>query len=216
MGCVLVNFGVHQGGWNWAFAWLGIDLVALAVAHICGFHRLFGKRNDGTLTWWSWIAFLPLHLCTLTIWKLAVLLDPEPAAAVVSDSMVIGRRASEVFGDIQCENYVDLVAEMPETSKFRHRPGYRSFPILDASAPSPAELHSVISQLVPGRTFVHCAQGRGRTALFAVALLHYRGEISNVDEGLRILRTVRPGVRLNKVQRMCLEKYIETVQPNPG
>jgi hypothetical protein len=40
-------------------AWLGFDFVVLGAAHAFGWHRVFGKRNNGTLTFWKQALFLP-------------------------------------------------------------------------------------------------------------------------------------------------------------
>jgi protein-tyrosine phosphatase len=120
---------------------------------------------------------------------------------------VVGRRllAHEVVGEFA--NYVDLTAEFSEPSAIRRNPGYMSVPILDGSAPDPAALDQAVSRLRPGRTFIHCAQGHGRTGLFALAMLLRSGRAGSADEGLRKLQAARPGVRLSKVQLRCIERF---------
>jgi protein-tyrosine phosphatase len=107
------------------------------------------------------------------------------------------------------ENYVDLTSEFIEPLPIRCGASYCSFPILDGMAPSPKSLHDVILDLRPGRTFVHCAQGHGRTGLFAAALLISRGQASSVEEGLMLLTEARPSLRLNQTQLACLQKYVD-------
>src|SRR4030095_7030576 len=111
------------------------------------------------------------------------LFSREPAHTEVNEQLVIGRRllSSEMKGDF--ENYIDLTAEFVEPAAIRRRDGYRSFPILDGSAPSPEALEAALSGLRSGRTFVHCAQGHGRTGLFAVALLLRSGAVRTIEEG---------------------------------
>ena len=108
------------------------------------------------------------------------------------------------------DNYVDLTAEFAEPAAIRKSPAYRSFPILDGAAPSPEALRAAVAGLRPGRTFVHCAQGHGRTGLFALAVLLSSGVARSVEDGLRLLRTARPGIRLSRDQRRCIEVYAET------
>lgn len=205
LGIALVACAAFKGGWMWLIAWLGVDFFALGVAHIRGANSLFGKRRDGGLPLWSWIVFLPLHLFTLAIWHTIRLISREPACNVVDESLVIGRRLlpSELPGEF--ENYVDLAAEFAEPGKIRQSPGYVSFPMLDGSAATPDALQADVGRLRPGRTYIHCAQGHGRTATFAMTLLVATGKAANAAEALERLRAVRPGLRVNWHQRAIVE-----------
>jgi hypothetical protein len=181
----------------------------LAVAHGKGAHRLFGKRPDGTLPLWSWLAFLPLLVYMSAIWHLIRILEREPARSVVTGQLVIGRRLLGSELDEQFDNYVDLTAEFAEPSTIRRSPAYRSFPILNDAAPSPEALRAAIHSLRPGRTFVHCGRGYGRAGLFALAALLNSGEAASVEDGLRLLKAARPGVRLNQEQFRCIQRFAD-------
>jgi protein-tyrosine phosphatase len=209
LGCALIGLGVINGGWFIIAIWLGLDFLILGFAHSRGAHGVFGKRFDGSLPLWSWLLFLPLHAYTEALWRVARWFSREPACNAVSETLVVGRRllASEREGDF--ENYIDLTAEFAEPLAVRRSPSYRSFPILDGSAPSPESLRAVVAGLKDGRTFIHCAQGHGRTGLFALAVLLKQGVVQNVDEGLGKLQTVRPGIRLNEEQHACIQKYAD-------
>lgn len=213
LGAVLVGLGLAERGWFLVAVWLGADFLVLGVAHGRGAHRLFGKSANGTLPWWSWALFFPLLLYTTLVWQFLRLASREPAHNAVTDQLVIGRRllAFELEGEF--DNYVDLTAEFAEPSAIRRNPSYRSFPILDGGAPTPEALGSAVASLRPGRTFIHCAQGHGRTALFALAVLLHSGLARNVGEGLRILSAARPAVRLNKAQRRCIQAYARNLGP---
>ena len=82
-----------------------------------------------------------------------------------------------------------------------------AFPILDAAAPEPQALRAAVSRLGRGPTFVHCAQGYGRTGLFALAILLSSGAVKDVQEGLSLLASARPAIRLNPDQFTCIEAY---------
>jgi hypothetical protein len=209
LGSILIAFGLVERGWAWLAVWAGVDFLILAIAHTRAAHRVFGKRRDGTLPPWSWVLFLPLLIYTTAVWHLLRLFSREPSHAVVNKQVVIGRRLleSELVGEF--ENYVDLTAEFVEPAAMRRLTGYRSFPILDGSAPSPEALETALSSLRPGRTFVHCAQGHGRTGMFALAILLRSGAVRTIEEGEKMLRQVRPRVRLCRGQRRCLEQYMQ-------
>src|SRR5579859_4615201 len=204
LGVGLGVFGVCERSWLVPALWLGGDFIVLGIAHARGWHRIFGKRPGGTLPLWSWIAFLPLLVFTYAVWHVLRLVSHEPAHHAVTKDLIIGRRLlrGEITGDFA--NFVDLTAEFTEPSAFRTAPGYISFSMLDGGATDVAALRDAIDRLRPGRTFIHCAQGHGRTGLFALALMLRNGSVKTVTEGLEKLKLVRPGVQLTAVQRRCI------------
>ena len=209
LGIVLVVLGLMEGGWFFLAVWLGADFVTLGVAHSRGWHRVFGKRADGSLPWWSWLVFLPLLTYTTVVWHLIRLCSCEPAHNAITENLVVGRRLLpfELAGEF--DNLVDLTAEFPEPSAIRSSPSYRSFPILDGGAPTPEALRAAVASLRPGRTFVHCAQGHGRTGLFALAVLLNAGVARSVEDGMRILSELRPAIRLSREQHRCIQAYAQ-------
>jgi hypothetical protein len=205
VGVLLITIGLTEKGWLLLAAWMGANFLVLGIAHVVGAHRIFGKRADGSLPWWSRLVFLPLLLFNTAVWQGFRILSRKPPFHTVNDCLVIGRRLlpSEVSG--QFDNYVDLTAEFTEPKAIRTSNAYQSVPILDGSAPDPDVLLQAISRLRPGRTFVHCAQGYGRTGLFALACLLKSGKAHSVDDGLAVLVAARPGIGLSGPQRRCIE-----------
>jgi hypothetical protein len=216
LGAVLIALGTAERGWGLVAAWLGCDFVVLGVAHGRGSHEVFGKRADGTLPWWSWLVFLPLLLFTTTVWHLIRAISREPVRNEVTGQLMVGRRllASELEGEF--DNFVDLTAEFSEPSVIRRAPGYRCFPILDGAAPTPEALRAAVASLRPGRTYVHCAQGHGRTGLFALAVLLDSGAARSVEDGMRMLSAVRPAIRLSREQERCIEMYARASRVTGG
>ena len=153
--------------------------------------------------------FLPMLGYTTLVWHLIRLFSREPARNAVSDQLVIGRRLLTFELEGEFDNFVDLTAEFSEPFAIRRSPSYRSFPILDGGAPTPEALRAAVANLRPGRTFIHCAQGHGRTALFALAVLLSSGTARSVEHGLQMLRSVRPRIRLSSEQYRCIQKYAE-------
>lgn len=209
LGIVLVVLGLVQRGWFLVAVWLGGDFLVLGVAHGLGLHGVLGKRADGALPLWSWLAFFPLLVYTILTWHIIRLFSREPASDPVTEQLVVGRRLLRFEFDGEFDNVVDLTAEFSEPAALRAAPAYRSFPILDGSAPTPEALRAAVESLQPGRTFVHCAQGHGRTGLFALALLLSSGLACSVEDGLRILLRVRPAIRLTREQLRCIRLYAE-------
>ena len=171
LGVLLVVFGLVEGAWFLSAVWLGASFLVVGIAHGRGSHGVFGKRGDGTLPLWSWLLFFPLLVYIAAVWHLLRLISREPALNTVTDKLVVGRRLLPFEFRDHFDNYVDLTAEFREPCRIGRSPCYRSFPILDGSAPSPEALRSAVASLRPGRTYIHCAQGHGRTGLFALAVL---------------------------------------------
>jgi protein-tyrosine phosphatase len=193
--------------------WTAFSFAAIAWGYAGLGVRIFGKRPDGSLHWLPKALLFPFLAYTWAIWHFSRLLSREPAVTLVNPDLTIGRRLlpSEVPEDF--DHYVDLTAEFPEPRAIRSLPGYRSFPILDAAIPPAAELSRIARQLVKGKVYIHCAQGHGRTGLFALALLFHRGLIRTPEEGLILLQKLRPGLRLNRAQLHFIGAYMRSAPP---
>jgi len=211
LGIVLVAFGFAEGGWFAVAIWLGCDFLVVGIAHGMGAHRVFGKRSDGTLPVWSWLLFLPLLVYTAAVWHLIRLFSREAAFNVINEKLVVGRRLLTFELDGEFDNYVDLTAEFAEPGVIRDAECYRSIPILDGAAPTPEALHVAVASLRPGRTYIHCAQGHGRTGLFALAVLLKSGVAHGVEDGFRMLSAARPGIRLSREQRRCIQVFAQSL-----
>jgi protein-tyrosine phosphatase len=207
LGITLMGAGALRGDWLIPVLWLGGNFLALGIAHGIGAPRIFGKRPDGSLAPWGWLSFLPLLALTSAVWHLSRMLMRESAYNSVTENLVVGRRLLSSELPREFDNYVDLTAEFAEPRAIRSQPGFVCFPILDGGVPTPEALREAISRLRSGTTFVHCAQGHGRTGLFALAVLLRSGIAKDVEEGLQMLRKVRPGIRLNRDQRLCIEEF---------
>ncbi len=207
LGLALIALGLMERGWWVLVVWPGLNFVGLGIAHAAGAHRLFGKRANGSLPLWSWIIFFPMLIYTSGVWHLIRLLSREASQNRVTDGLVVGRRLlpSEVVHAV--DHYIDLTAEFAEPRTIRESGRYRSFPILDGAAPNPEALAEAVDRWGRGTIFIHCAQGHGRTGLFALAVLLRSAKARTLEEGLRMLQQARPGIRLSRAQRRCIEAF---------
>jgi len=223
LGILMGAFGIQKGVIAIPLCWLGLDFVLLGIAHLSKNHQIFGKRPDGKLPYWSWIVFAPLFILNFLVWQLCRVLSSEPAINKITPEITIGRRLQTLENPGQFSNYVDLTAEFQEPKIFRTSNGYLSYPILDASSPTPDQLSAAIQRLSPGSTFIHCAQGHGRTGLFTLALLLHSRIVPTVDSGMDLIASSRPAVRLNAEQLKCINLYAAKIKglssvtshPNP-
>lgn len=197
---------LYGGGWTWVLLWLGLDMLILSAAYIRHEAGVFGKRSDGTLAVSRVFIFLPYLLFTWAIWHLCRLL-PEPAVQRINDKLNIGRRVLPGELPAGIDVILDLSSEFIEPAAVRKDVRYINLATLDATAPAPVVLMATIRSLQPHEhVFIHCAQGHGRTAMAAIALLLHRGQTTNVADGLRLLKAIRPGVSLSPSQWRCLEQ----------
>jgi len=197
---------LYGGGWTWVLLWLGLNMLMLGVAYARRDEGVFGKRADGTLAPGRVLVFLPYLLLTWGVWHLCRLL-PEPVVQQINDKLSVGRRLVGHELPAGITTVLDLTAEFAEPATVRKSVRYVCLPTLDARAPNTEALVRTMRGLDDDEhVFIHCAQGHGRTGLAAIALLLKRGEINEVEEGLRLLRSIRPGIGLSADQRRCLEE----------
>jgi len=188
--------------------WTSISFACVSRAYAGRGARAFGKGPDGRLSTIHRLLLLPYLAYSSIIWHLCRLISKEPSFNRIDDTLTVGRRllASEIPDGF--DHYVDLTAEFEDPASIRIRPSYRCLPILDANVPSPEELNRTVEAVSNGSAYVHCAQGHGRTGVFALALLIHRGQVTTAREGLAVLKNLRPAIRLNRTQTRFIEDYL--------
>ncbi len=207
LGLLLIGWAGSLAGWFWVLAWLGMNMVALGLAHATGFHQLYGKKPDGTLPFSTKLLHFPFLLFAWVTWQLYRITSHEAAWNEVTKDLVIGRRLLANENPDDFTNYIDLTSEFDEPPTHRRRSGYKCVGMLDGSTAKADVLLTALKALPPGRTYIHCAQGHGRTGVFAIAYLLFRGEAKSVDEALKMLKAARPKVQLNRQQRTVAEAF---------
>lgn len=189
-------------------AWASISFAIVAIGYAGVGSRVFAKNSDGRVHWLAKIVLLPYLLYSWLIWHACRLVNREEKFHQISDDLFVGRRLLSKEIPPGFDHYVDLTAEFEDPSVIRSQPSYLSFPILDASTPTADALFRAATTVNEGKTYVHCAQGHGRTGLFSLALLFSRGQIANAEEGLKLLKSNRPALNLNHQQRSFIDNYI--------
>ena len=210
---LICYLAVSQGGLWYLLLWFAISFFALAVGYAGVGPRIFSKQPDGTIPFWVKIIHFPFLVYTGAVWHVTRILSRENPFDKVENDLILGRRvlSSELPDGIV--NCVDLTAEFEESKEIRKSTNYISLPILDAGVPSLEELATALSRLQEGATYVHCAQGHGRSGMFTLAMLYTRGSVSSFEEGITILKQARPGVGLNKVQESFAREFLAKNAP---
>jgi protein-tyrosine phosphatase len=197
----LAWLAISHGGIWLLLAWPSLSLAVLACGYFGWGAKASGKRADGDFHLWARVLHAPYRLFAKSMWRLVVAASKEAAWHDIASGLTVGRRLrlSELPSEI--DFYVDLTSEFEDPSSIRALPGYSCLPILDASTPSYSDLQSVLRKIEGKKVLLHCAQGHGRTGLVALFVLADRRLISSIDEGLKLLQSRRPGIRLSRAQR---------------
>ena len=201
----------------WLLLWPAAVLFAVAIVYLARTPRALGKRADGTIAWWAWIAWAPLLGYMRLLHELARWLTAEPVANEVAAGVWVGRRPRVHELPAGIAIIVDLCAELPETPGVADGRGYLAIPTLDAMSPTPAEIARAVDamQATAGAVFIHCAFGHGRSATGAAALLVHRGE-ATLDDVEHKLRAHRPRIGLNAHQRRALAEAVALAADKPA
>lgn len=190
---------------NAPLVWMLLSFVMVGVAYRRRSAAVFGKHPDGRLSWIHTLVLAPYHLLShLAAW----LASHSTPYHEVAPGLYLGRRLGEsrarrAVAELKLGAVLDLTAEFHEPLAFRRLP-YLNLPLLDKTAPTPAQLQAGLEFLQEhhgqGRpVYVHCALGHGRSATFVLAYLGQTEEW---------LRQIRPGVGLTPDQRKLLLRRI--------
>jgi protein-tyrosine phosphatase len=200
----------------WILLWPAAVLFAGAVVYVARAPGAFGKRADGTIAWWAWLAWAPIFGYVRLMHELARSVTGEPVANEVAAGVWVGRRprAHELPGGVAI--VVDLCAELACAPGVADGRAYLAIPTLDSTSPTPAEIARAVDAMLAtdGAAFIHCAFGHGRSATVAAALLVRRGD-ATLEDVERKLRACRPRIGLNAAQRGALAEAVR-LRAAPG
>lgn len=210
---ILVQRGVVVGGYIYYIPmiislWCAAAAGLLSNAYQVNEPLAFGKQETGEQVWYGKLSFLP-YLIPLWIRQFIITrCTKEPAYNELLPGIFIGRRLSKASQLPEgCTTIVDLAAEFPEAKSIRKLPGYKSFPILEASIRTKEELREFIATLPERGIYIHCGQGHGRTGFFAAAFLLERGYAKTLEEAEAKLVAARPKLKIRKSGKTALSSY---------
>jgi hypothetical protein len=188
-----------------AFSLVGISFVGKGV-------QVFGKRADGTMSVFSRIILLPYLLFAWGIWWVKLLFIREATCHEIVPNLFLGRRPrTEKELPSQTQMVVDLTSEFSESKTICTSCTYRCLPMPDGYIPhDKAAFSNLVDEIAAfsGCVYVHCAVGRGRSALVVAAVLLRRGVVKTPDAAIDFVTQKRPVVRLNAEQRRFLESFL--------
>ncbi len=109
---------------------------------------------------------------------------------------------------------LDLSAEFSEARPFRCI-SYRNIPILDLTAPTPAQLEKMagfIKEHSQGIIYVHCKIGYSRSAAAVAAALISTGQAHSAEEAIARIRQVRPSIVIRPEIISALSRFQRATQ----
>lgn len=203
-------YAVEIGSLGFLLLWPALSFGLVGAAYAGAGPGLFGKNRRGTIRLPNRLLLFPFLMYTSVLWHTIRRLSRENAFDVIDEGLLQGRRLLPNELPTDLELILDLTAEFAEPSPIRNHVGYRSLPILDASAPHRLDqFDSLVEEaaLTKGRVFIHCAQGHGRSGLFVAAVLLRRALASSPEEAVEKIRASRPRADLSRLQMAFLKAY---------
>ena len=77
LGGLLAYYGILLGRWGWLLLWPALSFCIVASGYLGLGARVFSKRTDGTIAWFTLVVLFPYFLYAWTIWHCSRLLRSE-------------------------------------------------------------------------------------------------------------------------------------------
>ena len=160
---------------NISSLWLfypSINLALVGRAYYCS-NPYFLRRNNGRISWLKRIVYFPFLLVYYLIW---IFFRGKKHYAEIAPGIMYGARLTrKEAGQLlkQCPHLIviDLSAELEDTSLFKNRENYYSFPLLDIAEYSDDTLKQIVEFIYGLRQktgfsiYIHCQMGRWRSRI---------------------------------------------------
>jgi hypothetical protein len=187
--------------------WLSATFIIVSLAYLFGLTWIFGKRSDGRIRVASLLLLLPYHLLNRTIWLLSSLLGREDPWNQVDDKLIIGRLLRSAEAPEAAGFTIDLTCECALLRSTE----YMCCPILDAMSPQNSTLIEALKASINSQstTYIHCAQGHGRTGMAAILWLALKTGERDYAALLNQVKASRPGVGLSRPQETWVKSALE-------
>lgn len=228
LGSVLIAFAAYSAAHANCAGWLAVGVEIELAACLLALAAVYAARAAGVSVEdrlrrpaWSLLSgavLLPYFALGLLSLYVARWFDREGLFNPVAPGLYLGRlpfpserawiRATAITA------VLNLCWEFPQVSGMEREPGIATAHvlILDGSPPTAQQFRQAVTWAEQWRTEgrcarVHCAQGHGRTATIAAAILLKCGLTSDVDEALATIRAARPGARPSRREREALARF---------
>ncbi|QDU96489.1 dual specificity protein phosphatase family protein [Lignipirellula cremea] len=210
LAALIAIVAIGKGGWCYLLLWPALSFALVAVAYFGAGVVVFGKRPNGKLAGCRAILLAPFLAYLTVVWHVVRYFSREEAFHSLTETVFVGRRLLSHERPSSFDHIVDLTCEFNEPRRMRSS-GYLAFPILDGHYPAAEALRQMAARVAQfdGVIYIHCAQGHGRTATFAIAWLLHQGICQSVDDAENYVLQRRPAAHLNPAQRAMLRSLYD-------
>lgn len=203
--------------WGLVLLWPMISLLLVAAAYLLDAPGFFGKRA-GRLSPSTRLLLLP-YLAGQWLWRQKDWRPGTPAAHEVMPGLLFGRlmtrREAQRFVGEGVAAVLDLTCEHDEAAPFRELPGYRNIQVLDLTFPAIEAIEEsvrfILERRARGPVLLHCAVGRGRSAIVVVAALMAANPDLDVDAACDRVKSIRSRAKLHGDIRAHIRRYHDRV-----
>jgi len=213
-GC-LAFLPIGLQGAGWLILWLITAFALVGFAYLFGSAKPFGKRPDGSINTVSVVVLLPYLLYLWACWHVVRIARRKRSSCdQLTPSLWIGRRLLDVEYPSEVTAVVDLTCEFLEPRCIRRSKQYRACPILDGCN-APVDVVLALADHIlttPGITYLHCAEGYGRTGMVAAVVLLQQGLATTAEDAIAQVRAARPKVTMTGPQRRVVEQAAEVLR----
>lgn len=199
------------------FVWIGVSLSAVSAAYILQKPKIFRKKIDGSLPFYTRWIFIPfLFGCQLyNAWQRKT--DKVPPIQQIDEHLFLACRLFpsdvEFLKESKVKAILDVTAEFDglDWTATSEDLDYLNIPVLDHQAPEDEDLVEAVNwldnQINRNRgVVVHCALGRGRSVLVMAAYLLSKDKDLDVEQAIEKINGIRSTAGLNSFQMKKLRQ----------
>jgi diacylglycerol kinase (ATP) len=237
LGTVLTAMAMRQARQASGSGWIAFAFEAELAVCLYALSALYGLRSAGVRVeglarrpGWSLVLraiLLPYVILGAISLYIARWVDREGLFNALAPGLFIGRLPFHSERSRLWQAGIDAVLnlcwEFPGPSRIdrERRLEVEWVPILDGAAPTDGQFEEAVRWVAARRdegrcVLVHCAQGHGRTATVAAAILVRLGLAGDADQALSMIRAARPLARPSREQRVALIRYLARATAGPA
>jgi hypothetical protein len=212
---VVVGSRNEFGWWSLLVYWLSLDLAGVGLAYLVNWKTIFGKTAGGSLRIGPLVVMLPHLAITWSVWHLHHWMRAEPIWDPIAPGLFVGRRCRFDQLPPGTAKVLDFTAEFPGDRQTRRTLKWLSVPLLDGCAPGADDYQTAFAFLAePGDSvlYMYCANGHGRSATFACALLIKLGLAPTPEAAVEMVTQRRHGASPNQEQVRSLQQALKAVR----